>query len=270
MSFASVSRTVSRRMQEHRRGMFVALVISEVFCYNNSNGVINVDALREIWNAFDFTYILKLISSVVPSLICISVHETCHGLAAYALGDDTAKSQGRLTMNPIRHIDVTGLLMMMLFHVGWAKPVPVNMMKFKNPKRGMAVTALAGPASNVLLAVVFIFIYGALYLPLKASAVGAYILDMILVGSYISIGLAVFNLIPVPPLDGSKILFSFLSNRTYYKLMRYERYFSLIMIVLVATGIIGRPLSSAISSVYDFFTPVADFSYRLVRNLFYR
>ena len=98
----------------------------------------------------------------MPSLLCITLHELSHGLVAYRLGDPTAKNAGRLTLNPLKHLDPIGLLMMMTVHVGWAKPVPVNMFRFKNPKRGMAITALAGPVSNVLIAIVFLALYGVL------------------------------------------------------------------------------------------------------------
>ena len=103
---------------------------------------------------------------MIPSLLCITLHELAHGFVAYRLGDDTAKNAGRLTLNPLRHLDPIGLLMMLVFHFGWAKPVPVNMMKFQNPKRDMALTALAGPACNLLITVVFLFLYGLLLVPL--------------------------------------------------------------------------------------------------------
>lgn len=222
-----------------------------------------MEIIKDIWSGFDFDYIISLLISIIPSIICITLHEFSHGAVAYALGDDTAKNAGRLTLNPIRSLDVTGLLMLIVFHVGWAKPVPVNMYKFKNPKRGMALTALAGPFSNFLIAVIFIFLYGLFYVSLGESKAGNYVLEMLLLGSYMSIGLGIFNLIPVPPLDGSKILFSFLSDSSYYKLMKYERYFSIIMIVLVATGILGKPLKAAIMACLNFITPVADFAVRL-------
>jgi Zn-dependent protease len=173
-------------------------------------------------------------------------------------------------LNPLKHLDPVGLLMMLVFHVGWAKPVPVNMYKFKNPKRGMAITAAAGPLSNVLIAVIFMFIYGLAYIPLGRSLAGAYILTMLQLTVMISLGLAIFNIIPVPPLDGSKVLFSCISDQAYYKLMRYEKYGSLIMIILVATGILGRPLSSAIDFLYKSFIPIAQAGCNLVFNLFYR
>ena len=113
---------------------------------------------------------------VAASLLCITFHEVSHGWVAYRLGDPTAKDAGRLTLNPLKHIDMMGLLMMVVFKFGWAKPVPVNMMRFRNPKRGMALTALAGPVSNVLLALVFLFLYGLLYRALYSVQ---FLLDMI-------------------------------------------------------------------------------------------
>ena len=229
----------------------------------------DIDGVQSIWNGFDFTYILSILLGVIPSLLCITLHELSHGLVAYWLGDDTAKSRGRLTLNPIKHLDPVGLLMMLVFHVGWAKPVPVNMYKFKNPKRGMAVTALAGPGSNLLIALVFMLLYGAAYVPLGMSAVGSYFLQMIQLTAIMSIGLAVFNLIPIPPLDGSKVLFSLLRDEDYYKLMRYERYGGIIMLVLVATGVLGRPLNYLIDLIYSGLIPLAQAACDAVVYLFY-
>ena len=229
-----------------------------------------ISAVKSIWEGFDFSYILSIIQSLIPALVCITLHELSHGYTAYLLGDDTAKSRGRLTLNPIKHMDVMGLLMMLVFHVGWAKPVPVNMYKFKNPKRGMALTALAGPMSNIVIAVVFMFVSGLLYIPLYSSGVGYFFLGMLQLTAYISVGLGLFNLIPIPPLDGSKVLFSLMSDDKYYKLMRYERYGGILMLILVASGVIGRPLSSLISKTIYAFTPVAQFGMTLVYNLFYK
>lgn len=226
--------------------------------------------MQTIWEGFDFSYLLSILLSVIPSLVCITLHELSHGLVAYALGDDTARRAGRLTLNPLRHLDPMGLLMMVLFRFGWAKPVPVNMAKFKNPKRDMAITALAGPASNVVIAVVFLLLYGALYIPLSQSAAGDYLLQMLQLTSYISLGLAVFNLIPLPPLDGSKVLFSLMSDESYYQLLRYERYGSLLLLLLVSTGVLGKPLSRAIAFLYAQLIPLAQWACDGVYTLFYR
>ena len=228
-----------------------------------------INSVQSFWDGFDFTYILSILLGVIPSLLCITLHELSHGLVAYKLGDDTAKSRGRLSLNPLKHLDPVGLLMMLVFHVGWAKPVPVNMYKFKNPKRGMAVTALAGPLSNLIIAVVFMLIYGAAFIPLNMSSVGQYFLQMIQLTAVLSIGLGIFNILPIPPLDGSKALFSLLRDEDYYKLMRYERYGGIIMIILVATGVLGRPLNYLIDLVYSWLIPLAQLACDGVMYLFY-
>lgn len=227
------------------------------------------EIIKDIWGGWDFSYLISILLSVIPSLFCITFHELSHGFVAHLLGDDTAKRAGRLTLNPLKHIDITGLIMMVIFHVGWAKPVPVNMRNFRNPKRGMAVTALAGPLSNILLAVLFILLYGLLCIPLRDSVSGGYVLQMLSLGAYISTGLAVFNLIPVPPLDGSKVLFSVISDNAYYRLMKYEKYGSLVLFALVASGVLGRPLSSAISAVFSFMSPLASSAANFVYRTFY-
>lgn len=229
-----------------------------------------IGAIQSIWDGFDFTYLFSILLGVIPSLVCITLHELSHGLVAYKLGDDTAKRAGRLTLNPLKHLDPVGLLMMLVFHVGWAKPVPVNMFRFKNPKRGMAITALAGPVSNIIIAIVFLFLYGVGYIPLGFSAFGNYILTMLELTAYISLGLAVFNLIPVSPLDGSKVLFSLMSDEKYYKLMRYEKYGSIIMFALVATGALGKPLSVAIDWLFTRLLPIAQGGCDMVYYLFYK
>ena len=230
--------------------------------------VVCISALKSIWEGFDFTYLMSLLLAVVPSVLCVTLHELSHGYTAYFLGDDTAKQNGRLTLNPLKHLDVIGLLMLVVFHVGWAKPVPVNMFKFKNPKRGMAITAIAGPLSNLIIAVVFMFLYGAFYIPLRDSDVGNYFLTMLQLTVYISLGLAIFNFIPIPPLDGAKVLFSFLSDQSYIKLMRYEKYGSLLMLALVASGIISKPLTALIDGVFNFILPVAQAGCDMVFYLF--
>ncbi len=225
-----------------------------------------MSTLRTIWEGFDFSYLLEIVLGVIPSLFCITLHELSHGLVAYRLGDDTAKRAGRLTLNPLKHLDPMGLLMMLVFHFGWAKPVPVNMMKFENPKRGMAITALAGPGCNLVITIAFLFLYGSLVRPLSGNAVGETVLELFELTAYISLGFCIFNLIPVPPLDGSKVLFAMLPESAYWKLMHYERYGSIALIVLVWTGVLGTPLSRFIQSAYITLFPIAQTAFHLVNG----
>lgn len=230
----------------------------------------SIGAWQEIWEGFDFSLILDVLLSVIPSLVCITLHELSHGLTARALGDDTASRAGRLTLNPLKHLDLMGLVMMVVAHVGWAKPVPVNMMKFRDPKRGMALTALAGPASNVLITCGFFFLYGLLWIPLnaKGSAAGGYFAQMLRLTAIISMGYAVFNLIPIPPLDGSKVLFSFIGDEAYYRLMRYERYGMILLYALVFTDLLGAPLREAIAFLAGKLSVFAEWGFALGKTLF--
>lgn len=226
------------------------------------------DSLQAIWNGFDFSYILNILLGVISALICICLHELSHGLVAYKLGDNTARQRGRLSLNPIKHLDLMGLFMMLVFHVGWAKPVPVNPNHFKNPKRGMALVALAGPVSNVFISTFFLFLYGVLFYPLSMSAAGDYVLGFLYLTATMSVGLAVFNLLPLPPLDGSKVLFSIIPDTWYYKLMHYERYGSLLIFVLAFSGILSKPLSYVIDAAFSLLFPIAQFGFDLVIKSF--
>ena len=220
-----------------------------------------------IWKNLDWTVPLQIVMNILPSLLCITLHELSHGYVACRLGDTTAKDAGRLTLNPIKHIDIMGLLMMVVFRFGWAKPVPVNMYRFKNPKKGMALTALAGPACNFLLAGVFLFLYGLLFYPLHTGGtVAETVLQLIYTTAYLSLSLAVFNLIPIPPLDGSKVLFSLIPDESYFKLMRYERYGMILLLVLVSTKVLGGPLSAATSWLFDKLFVLAELGFRLVTH----
>ena len=212
----------------------------------------------------DWSYLLKLLVSVVPALICISFHEMCHGLASYALGDKTAKTQGRISMNPLRHIDPIGLLMLVIFKFGWARPVSVDMRYFRHPKRDMALTALAGPVSNFVLAVFVLFVRGALTFWLYDKSWGRTVIELLDMTAYLSVGLGIFNFIPIPPLDGSKVLFSLLPDSAYMKLMRYERYGMIVLIVLMLTGVVSRPLGAASEFVFDGLFNFARWGYKLI------
>lgn len=227
-----------------------------------------MSGFQTVWQSLDWSFILEMLLAIVPALICITLHELSHGLVAFWLGDDTASRAGRLTLNPLRHIDWWGLLMMVLFKFGWAKPVPVNMNRFKDPKRGMALTALAGPVSNLLLAAVFLVLYGLLYRPLylEGGAVAVTVLEMIYMTAYLSVSLAIFNFIPISPLDGSKVLYSFLSDSAYEKLMRYERYGMILVMLLVATGAFSGVLSTVTGWVFDRLFVLAEFVFELVNH----
>ena len=227
-----------------------------------------MDVIKTIWSGLDWSVLTGALLRILPALLCITVHETCHGLAALALGDTTAKREGRLTLNPLRHIDPMGLLMMLVFRFGWAKPVPVNMYAFRKPKQGMAITALAGPLSNFLLGFVFLFLYGALYLPLCGKTAGELVLSMLYVGGYLSFALSVFNLLPIPPLDGSKILFALLPDGAYRRLMRYERYGSLLLLALVFFDVFSKPLAFVTERLFDLGFSAALFGLHLVKGFF--
>lgn len=222
-----------------------------------------LEALKNIWNGLDWSFITDTLLSIIPALICITLHELSHGFVAWKLGDRTAKDMGRLTLNPIKHIDIFGLVMMVVFKFGWAKPVPVNMNNFKNPKRGMAVTALAGPVSNLLICCAALLLYGILYYPLTVSGsdFSNAALTVVSTTAYLSLALAVFNIIPIPPLDGSKVLFSLLSERAYYRLMRYEKYGMLILFAVLATGVLRTPLTLATGYLFDRLFIIAEFAF---------
>lgn len=227
-------------------------------------------SFQTFWNGLDWSVLTNILLRVIPALLCITVHELCHGLTAYRLGDDTAKRAGRLTLNPLAHFDPLGTLMMLAVGFGWAKPVPVDMRRFRNPRRDMALTALAGPLSNLLLTALTLFLYGVFALPLyrAGTALADFLSDTLVVTAQLSLALALFNLLPVSPLDGSKVLFAFLSDAAYEKLMRYERYGMIVLIVLSLTGVLGGPLSAAVEWCYLRLWPLAELGASLGTTLF--
>ena len=210
-----------------------------------------MNSFQELAQSIDWTSLAHALLRVIGVFLCLTVHETCHGLAAYALGDPTAKRERRLSLNPLHHIDWFGLAAMLLVGFGWAKPVPVDMRYFKKPKQGMALTALAGPASNLLLSVLLLFAARLVLEHYVDTALCAGALDFLLMTAYMSIGLGLFNLIPISPLDGSKVLFSFLPDRAYMTLMRYEKYGMAVLFVLVWLGVGDNILSEGIYQIYS-------------------
>ena len=211
----------------------------------------------------DTSVLTDALRNIIPAILCIPLHELSHGFVALKLGDRTAKNAGRLTMNPLKHVDIFGLICMAVFRFGWAKPVPVDMRNFRNPKRGMALTALAGPVSNVLFCLVLLFLFGFLAPFLSSGSVGTFFLDLISTTAVLSLSLAVFNVIPVPPLDGSKVLFSLLGDRAYRFILRYERYGMILLVVLLTSGVLSGPMNRAVSFLLDRFTFLIETGYRL-------
>ena len=208
--------------------------------------------LQNLFQAMDFSSLTDAVLRVAAVFLCLTVHETCHGLAALALGDPTAKSMHRLSLNPLRHIDWFGLALMFVAGFGWAKPVPVNPNYFRKPKQGMAITALAGPISNILLAILFLGISRVIYLYAPYSDGMNTLFNWCLYTvAPMSVGMGIFNLIPIPPLDGSKVVAVLLPDDAYGKLMRYERYGLLLLLALTWLGLGGNLLGNVIYRVYE-------------------
>ena len=208
-------------------------------------------------------------------LLSLSVHECAHGYVAYKLGDPTARNLGRLTLDPLKHIDPIGFICMVLFHVGWANPVPIVTRNFKNPRRDMAISASAGPLSNILLALVFaallrLSLWGVTSLcgedmngvlislfsgtgfeVSRTFTLLAIVSYMLFLGVIINFSYALFNLIPVPPLDGSRIFYVFLPTKWYFGIMKYERIIAIVMLVGLWTGMLTLPLNWAVGGLQN-------------------
>ena len=201
------------------------------------------------------SFILDAIISIPMVLIALMFHELAHGYVSMKLGDPTPRLQGRMTLNPLAHLDPIGTLLMVFTGFGWAKPVQINPRYYKEPKKGMALTAFAGPLANLLLAIIAMIIYGVIFV--ISYKTGLFMNSLYTISSllmqFVTLNLCfmVFNFIPIPPLDGSRILGVFLSNSAYFKLQQYEQYSFIAIIVLSATGVFDRVIGTGVGFVFN-------------------
>ena len=210
-----------------------------------------------------FLDILAQVVSVLFVIFCIlPLHEFAHAWVANKLGDPTAKYNGRITINPLASVDPMGALMLLLVGFGWARPVPVNPNYFKKPKRDMALTALAGPVSNLLSAFVGAVLYLAVIFYMPAGVFARFLSVMLNYYVVVNVSLAVFNFIPIPPLDGSRILGAFLSDRLLAKYYSYQSMLSMLLMVMLVTGALSGPLATVQNFFLNIIVQAAFFPFR--------
>ncbi len=224
-----------------------------------------IDIIRSGGDIDFISVIVALMSSLAVIFLTLPVHEFAHGFIAEKLGDKTPRWQGRITLNPFAHIDWIGAAFIILFGFGWAKPVQVNMRSFKNPKVGMAFVAAAGPISNLIVALICLLITNLLGLipitTLKMLEILSYVAFFFTQIAWINIYLAVFNLLPIPPLDGSRLLTAFLPYRYYNLIMQYEQYIHLFVMVLIFSDVLDKPLYYAANAVWSLLSNIAYFPF---------
>ena len=208
--------------------------------------------------------ILCAFSLLIVLFICFPVHECAHATAAKLLGDDTAERQGRVTLNPFAHLDLIGTIGLLLFGIGWAKPVPVQpyrCRKVKSQKAAMALTALAGPLSNVLISLVFMIIMKIVFVTITVENIemAVHLIDIFKMVIDTNLYLAVFNLLPIPPFDGSRIFLIFLPQKYYFSVMKYEQILMFVVLGLLWTNILDGPLMFLSHSIYNFLNLITSF-----------
>lgn len=219
---------------------------------------------------FFVTYGIPFILSIIAFLFSISCHESAHGLVAYKLGDPTAKMSGRITLNPLKHFDLFAILFFAVFRVGWAKGVPIDSRYFKDPKKGIVLSSLAGPATNILLAFLSMVILRLVGLiPKLVGLIPIHSQGLYLALNYVAmffssmvsvnLMLAIFNLLPIPPLDGSKIFFSLLPERIYYKIMSYDRIMIFVALALVWFGAFDKLIQTGVQNLYTVLQNIVNF-----------
>lgn len=213
--------------------------------------------------------IVVILMSVLASLFLvfcvIPMHEYAHAWMAYKMGDKSIKLRGRLTMNPLAHIDPVGAVMIALIGFGWGRPTPVDERNFKDPRKGIALTALAGPVANLLLGFVLLFIATAFYSlsGIVETVLGVAIYNFLYISAQITIYLAVLNLIPIPGFDGFSVLSVFLTDKQYYTIMANQQMISLVVIVLLFSGMLSKPLSLIADLIIQLFITISALPFML-------